>query len=498
MPLIGNKYTLGFETVPVAPSWETRYAPESVAWAGLAIWVNGENVCSHVVPGSSQVRDHLFVPLAPLADWLVRRFPALEFEERAAHYPTGDSPHRSLERWGDAVPPTGIDEEDWEDERERWWCHHFLAAGADGGRVPNLAFVRADEQLVIEWERPRLAARPPLVMLYPTGHSSVAWVEGRAILEAFVNEVAGWIRDSEAAAVFPWEAETRPLRPTSLETALELLTGRRIEDLSAFFGVDSPVQLIGSLGLEGHSDPAAAPQCQILRDVAPASSPDLASAVTEVGRLGTEENPEARAKWERMRHLALDSARGAQSREEVGQAGAIAVRRALGLGSQPIDDLGHVLHSGGVDWRHLTGLRSHHDRMLVGLGENGAPAAGTFDVPRLTEPWSRNFEAARALGHVLLDPIRAGAIGAASGSFSQPARRRRSGAFAAELLLPATAIAHESGGRLDGVAEGQRFPELMEKYGLGARAAAFQVWNRGWLSSDVVRDDLIEQHAASH
>jgi Zn-dependent peptidase ImmA (M78 family) len=89
--------------------------------------------------------------------------------------------------------------------------------------------------------------------------------------------------------------------------------------------------------------------------------------------------------------------------------------------------------------------------------------------------------------------MRADAIGAASGPFAEATRVRRSGAFAAELLLPETAIAEASAHRLDGAAEDQTFQGLLASYGIGARTAAYQLWNRGWLSSPVVRDELVDQ-----
>ena len=108
----------------------------------------------------------------------------------------------------------------------------------------------------------------------------------------------------------------------------------------------------------------------------------------------------------------------------------------------------------------------------------------------------RRFEAARALGHALLDPIRAGAIGAASGPFGQETRHRRSGAFAAELLLPEAAIGRASGGTLDGAAEPGVFERLLQEYGIGARATAYQLGNWGGLSSADVPDELIDRFAA--
>ena len=91
----------------------------------------------------------------------------------------------------------------------------------------------------------------------------------------------------------------------------------------------------------------------------------------------------------------------------------------------------------------------------------------------------------------MLDSYREGALGAVSSTFAQPWARRRSGAFAAELLLPSEAL-FEDAGHLDSAAQQVTFQRIMERYRVGARTAAFQLRNHGLLSSSQVRDDLID------
>ncbi len=90
-----------------------------------------------------------------------------------------------------------------------------------------------------------------------------------------------------------------------------------------------------------------------------------------------------------------------------------------------------------------------------------------------------------------MDSYREEALGAASTTFAQPWARRRSGAFAAELLLPREALL-EDVGHLDSAAEPVTFERIMRRYQVGARTAAFQLWNHGLLSSSQVRDELID------
>ena len=230
MSVIGNRSRLAFEFVPVTPSWERRYAPERTAWAGTAIWAGGQNLCRHVVPGSTEIREFFFIPLAPLVDWLLQAFPAIEFQERASVFLTTRELHASAQRWGNFPPPPGLDEEDWLDAREQWWLRHFLRAGADGARVPNLALVRDDEQLVVTWAPPRFFGDDAPIMLSPEGEFAAPWDEGRSVLEDFASSVAAWLRQSDAADTYAWAGEEHPLRGATpaLSEAIELFTGRQL------------------------------------------------------------------------------------------------------------------------------------------------------------------------------------------------------------------------------------------------------------------------------
>ena len=54
-------------------------------------------------------------------------------------------------RLGNTAPRVGSTEDQWFDARELWWTRHYLSAGADGARLPNVSLIRAGDRLVIEW-----------------------------------------------------------------------------------------------------------------------------------------------------------------------------------------------------------------------------------------------------------------------------------------------------------------------------------------------------------
>src|SRR5687768_13030775 len=100
--LFGNRERIGIEIQALAPSWERRYRPERVGWAAISVWIRGRNLCSHVVRGSDEVRHSVNVPLAPLADWIVRSWAHIQFEERPIVFATSDHLYESLDRWADS------------------------------------------------------------------------------------------------------------------------------------------------------------------------------------------------------------------------------------------------------------------------------------------------------------------------------------------------------------------------------------------------------------
>src|SRR5262245_4949058 len=107
--IFGNRERLGIEIRPLAPSWPRRYLAEQTAWATLLFWVHGTNLCRHTTRGTDQVEEGLNVPLAPIADWMVRSWSAILFEERARSYASSDQLHWDLSRWVETPPPAGLD-----------------------------------------------------------------------------------------------------------------------------------------------------------------------------------------------------------------------------------------------------------------------------------------------------------------------------------------------------------------------------------------------------
>lgn len=461
--IFGERQELAIELDRFEPPWQRGDPEEESVWGALTIWVAGQNLSEHRRHGTDRVRDDLHLPLLPLARWAVSARTALHYEERS---PLGacSRPHEELDLWSDGPPPTGVPEGAWLDRRDTWWSEHFTGAATPAVVAPSIGIVRNDDRALISWRTPVLP-RSDRTFVRPDGAEVVSWPVVARALEELVITVASW-----APPDYPLTQDEAPHA-----RAFEYYTGLSMHEIQSF----------GFLP-EAASDPAIDPLAQVVRDLTRGTStgPAHDSIVSHVRRPA---HPPGHGWWD-LRQQMLPAAGG--SFESDGYDGAQAARRILGLDGQPIDDVEALLRRVDVDVS-AESPAAHADRMLVAGTASSRASTMVLANARTATPWGRRLELARALGHLLLDQVRGDAIGAASGPQAIASRRRRAGAFAAEVLLPTSALEETSGGVLDGIVEGQRFAQLLDRFGVGANTAAFHLWNRRLLSSAEVRDDLV-------
>ena len=491
--LIGNRNSFAIELEPLAPTWERRYLPERAAWARFSLWVNGTNLCRNLLDGSDSVRDGVNVPLAPIADWIVRSWTYLAFEERPGCFPLRISQYDTVSAWGDAPPPAGLSEDQWLDARELWWSRHFLAAAADGSHLPNVSLVRGADRLFVEWAPAEFAGAPAPHFLAERGRQDVGWTEGEDVLVQFVSHVARWLRDSEIGHVFPWASHEKPLQETEpdFSETLQAYTGISTDVLRTWTNSSDDADLRRNLGLSADSDdPGGSVITQVLRDLPPTISEPVRDQVWQLDQATTSVTEFA----EELRTVALDATRPATEPEESGYLAAQGLRDHLDIDGKPIEDVDEQLREFGVTLIDSE-VECAQERMLAGSRCGIGAAVVVNRTPRTATTWGRRFESIRALGHLLMDSYRQGALGAASAPYAQPWTRRRSGAFAAEFLLPSEAL-HGDARSLDSFALPENFEQILDRFGVGATTAAYHLWNRRLLSSSDVRDHLIDRFSS--
>lgn len=490
---LGDITRFAFEIDPVVPSWDRRTPSERGPWARLAIWIREENFCRNEVRSSNEVHDGVYVPLAPIANFFARNVRAIAYEESAADFPTDVDLPKALERWKETAPARGCDDESWDDSRYCWSERHFLQAGADGSWVPNLAFVRADDTLWISAGKAQFASPNAPRFLQETGIYAVNWDDASRVLSEFVDYVGDLLREGGLVEAFPWSGERGVVQEAlnvELEDYLHLSLGMSADEATKHFQVDSLTALRDKLTLPPDAAPDESVALQILRDlelnqdvVGVALQCDHESRIAGAGRL---------LRGRRFAQEAVPEL----SPEEQGHQVARLFRRELGLDGRPLPDLRDLFREGFEIDLEEAGIDSERDHMLAGAHAEGIGKIVLLRSPQTQFPWARNMEALRGAGHLLLDRPNHGTVGAGSSNRTIGPRRRRSGAFAAEMLLPYEVVRERSGGILDEAARPEIFQSFMAEYGVGAQTAAWQCYNAGLLSSREVVEELIERHGA--
>ncbi len=476
----GNLNGLAIEVEPLEPGWDRRSRSERGPWARLSLYAGGQCLTEVVDDGSDRVRGWVAVPLRPLADWFVRNARAILDEEASRMGRTDVELHKSLDSWNRKEPTREISVDSWEEERYAWYGRHFLLAGAEGALLPDVAFVRSDDRLWVSWRPPVVAgARRPRFVAAP-GVRSFPFEEAWSSIGDFVEFVA---REIPRAGLVPegWEAASRPL-----ETSGEATVAQFVE---LVFPEAFP--LVRQLQFDESRPAAESVALQALRDLEVGSSPGLESALRTLEE-ATRSEPGRGLGEERA--LILQAANSC-THEEQGRDAAIWTRNRFGLDGDPISTADLFRHVETLAQLETSTAGIDSNRSAVGARKDGGAIIVLFHNERMNHEWVKRMELARAAGHLLLDGMtKAGALGAGSSQVSSGPRRRRSGAFAAEFLMPESGVRKYLGSRK--ASDPACFEELMSVYGVGARTAAYQLWNAAILESPEARDELLDSYGA--
>jgi hypothetical protein len=480
MMLFGSRDYFGIELVPVEPTWERKGLSDQGPWAGLAVYLRGSCLTRVVEEKNNCLRNFIYVPLLPLASWLVENIRAIIFEESSAHFHSDVNLHEALSKWNEGETPPGYSPESWEDKRYEWYARHFWLAGAEGCQLPDLAFVKADERLWLSWSKPRFAGPRQLEFISAPDFNFIEWKVAWEVFNDFVAYVAAEMRQRRFSDP-AWIGEKKPLENAAQCSASDFIS----------FVAPSAGQLLQNLGIDAQAAPEGSLSLQALRDIE--VNEDTEAEIRDgLSVLERENSPGTRAfsNLAQMRNAILKPRD--LSPEKAGYDMARWLRNEAGIDGKPLDSdtLNDVLKKVATVIEVNGESGRNHSVMGMGSGNNGIIVL--LRHARMKYSWAKRMELARALGHLLLDPsTSAGILGAGSSQSAQGPRRRRSGAFAAELLLPKTGI--ESFLQRRDPSKGSVFEEIMEKFGVGAQTAAYHLWNQGFLQAVEDRDALIEQ-----
>jgi len=149
--------SVAFQSDPDQGTGTTR--EEALSWGGIAIWVEGQNLCMH--REGDAVVDYAHWYLLPIFEWFSACWDYLLHEERLPLQVAGENSWKSLQATAKSPPASDEDQQEaWEVEWQRWWLRHSLLAGRQGGLYPDIMFRRWRDLVEISWGHRRLAGQP--------------------------------------------------------------------------------------------------------------------------------------------------------------------------------------------------------------------------------------------------------------------------------------------------------------------------------------------------
>lgn len=134
--------------------------PEDAAsWGAFQLWVDGQNLCSHVDQGEVLQSAHWY--LLPLLEWFVENWNTILHEERLSNRSSSDTAVAAL--GSTCIAPALIGEMEtiaWDEERYGWRTRHALRSARAGGLLPNVVIRRLRDLIEFSWDEEPVAGAP--------------------------------------------------------------------------------------------------------------------------------------------------------------------------------------------------------------------------------------------------------------------------------------------------------------------------------------------------
>jgi hypothetical protein len=405
-------------------------------WARLGITVHGRCVTRVFDERSRSVRDAVYVPLYPLAEWLVTQWWSL---------------------WNEPNPAQPAD-------RPGYESRHSLVSAREGYALPPLRIVPAGSTVMLAWTQAHL----------PAHH-----------LE-FIGCGAGWVGTRLA----------KELISSLIDAVVSRLEEQHIEgtllqqDWEAIRSADSDerdfCRCVGSLGLDPYAlDDSQQKEILDAADRIPeevkaefftaarrtelvAEAEELSDAFTH-----TRSNTSDLAPLKELRHVTRQwMPPSVAMPHEQGYAFAKQLRSYLHLDGRPLKSIESVAHAIGTTDASLSSVigtfrtRDMPFFALMGVNDRSSPAF----VLREALPASHLFHLCRGLFEYLYSSTRQSAL--ITGANTEQQKRNR--AFAAEFLAPASALR----GRItDPTLTWEQAEEIAAEFGVSVYIVRYQLEN---------------------
>lgn len=476
---------------------------EAVSWGGMAIWVNGTNLCAHAEDLENLEWVHWY--LIDFAEWLTANWNPALHEQRFPGSRRGSDAADILENEARAISFSS-DDLVWQaaEEWQQWYKRHALKSAAPGALLPDVYMRRVSDSVEFSLGGSLAAevgdsvrfARGPWVAYVPVAdvastllefltaftrelarrvpsgrvdrlvaaidrlssdrdrEERMAWLAGLGHdLESWrrlVAEVNSVIDSAGSTRELYWEGDVPEPPGTLLQPAVTLLFGCLNPQLR-----DNDIEVLVREAL------LAVPLSENIR--LGSASTDIASSIEEhAGQSISQHAGEAGGEW-----------------------GDLAAWLLAGGDETPVD-VNRVLEELGVSIGSAE-LSDPQIRAVTVVGKNGSGRVLLNTAYRGHDrPYIRRFTLAHELAHLLLDREQGRPLAIASGPWVLQAVEKRANGFAAAFLMPRDRIIALVGGQLEPIWSRGGAANLARTFNVSVSALAERLGNLGLITPDDV------------
>jgi hypothetical protein len=510
-----TEFAIDLDWLDPGPSSDHLTPSDAATWAGFKLFISGTIVTANV-DVAGRYSESVFGSPLPLCDWALSHWNSLIGTEERPQRSRIDNPFIYVEELESYHTFISGSEAAIEDIR-RWWESHNLRGTSDGLALPDVFLWRQGPWMTAWWQTDKEPFAHSNLKFVPAAGS--AQLSVKLVVDVFttlfevledrlnsqgVSDTEDWRAEAFRRANLEIESQASVFRSLFAESGLdaerfslvveipESEVLRALEGYAPTVGtwkqISDTFDIATTSGIPSlRTASTGSGVLALFRSAAPTLTRDdilELKRIVSYGRSIQVSSAEINHLQHELRELERFVSRVNEEAFRVGQRRARTVRELLEIGpSQPVgiemllQDLldGPVVNCGLSDVS-IDGVTLWSDRIGPLVAVNTHSKMGST-------AWGRRMALAHELCHVLFDSLQGRTLGIASGDWAPLTLEKIANAFAAEFLLPRSALAaHDRDWEMD-----SNFQWLMNHFEVGAHVAAYQLKNHGFIREDVAQ-----------
>lgn len=499
-------------------------AAEVATWCDIGFFANNVCLTTNRPEASNEVRESIQWHALTIAEWLVEHWERVLFESKPPLPVAAIDGVLLLRRINEGLATMqGCRAEELAERRRIWWAAHSIRGGRQGAAFPDVIFWPQGNQVSVSWQPDNkpFGLSNTMFTFIERGHTKVSLADLIATFRNFLRGVVARLDEKEVVSprVQSLKAKAGRIFDSRLNReTLQVYLGLNDKAVAAVFGV-GPKEFQGLFQESAHGEQIKAlfqehlgidyPLVENLEDLTLSTpialyrcvSPTVSETdVNELKRIWNKCKPRKGKKdVSKLRALQIKcsqvyDAGSSQVPHVIGGQKARIVRKALRLPSDTAVEIESILTemlNVPIDSCQLEDVTID----AVSLWDKNSDPAVFINRKSLMgrKKWGRRMALAHELCHLIFDASEGKSLGIASGRWAPVELEQCANAFAAEILLPSSALERDA----ISLSEGKNFDKLMNQFKVGATTAANRLRDLGIIDEPVF-NNLISKHSTKY